>query len=670
MPDAAPRDGAKRHAAPRWACALCVSGVALFAMLLAAAPAGAVISGTFGAQQREAPVVEGAPLHYHGGKVLHSSDAYVIYWDPYGSYRGDWERLIDKYFADVAADSGALSDGFAVDSQYRDGEGPASNQSSFRGSYKDTDPYPTTEGEGQCSITPTPTEGKATCITNVAIEKELHKVIQSVAPPLPGETGTPVYYILTPPEVTVCTGSGAGTAGTCSNSPELEAETTAPAKKGICGYHSFIGGSTPIPYVVQPWIAGDAGLFITSLDPLVTSEVTAPVLACQNDTDLQEPNQLSELNPFGNYAEGLADVIVNDLSIEQSDVVTDPFLNGWYQTTKTAKKYEQGDMCQFAFGPPPKTPPLPDPETHAANLADETINGDAYYLQLTYNSSGVTAGEAVDCWSGVSLEPYFTAPSAVHTEDYVGFNASESLITLDASPSHLNSEEPYVVPVYRWEWGDGTPNNEGSGDANEFHKFEYAGTYTVRLSITDGGGNTESAEAKVTVTGRERPAAGGSGGSGGGTSLSGGSSSAASSSSSSSTSSGASSSSKGPVASAAASSQTLSTALAKGLLVRYSVSEQVAGRVEVLLASSLAKRVGLHGPSVGGLPKGTPPQLLVGKGIVNATRGGHGTVKIQFGKVTAQRLRRLGKITLLLRMVVRNSAGHTSTVLTTVSLHP
>jgi hypothetical protein len=75
--------------------ALAICALAL-AALFGAAPAGAVISGTFGVHHREAQSVESRPLQYHGGHVLHSSDAYVIYWDPTGGYRGDWERLIDK----------------------------------------------------------------------------------------------------------------------------------------------------------------------------------------------------------------------------------------------------------------------------------------------------------------------------------------------------------------------------------------------------------------------------------------------------------------------------------------------------------------------------------------------------------------------------------------------
>src|SRR2546428_9100049 len=41
---------------------------------------------------------------FRSGPVLHSSDAYVVYWDPAERYRFDWERLIDRYFQDVGAE--------------------------------------------------------------------------------------------------------------------------------------------------------------------------------------------------------------------------------------------------------------------------------------------------------------------------------------------------------------------------------------------------------------------------------------------------------------------------------------------------------------------------------------------------------------------------------------
>jgi len=578
--------------------------------------------------------------------VLHSSDSYAIYWDPTGTYRGDWKRLIDGYLHGVGAASGTLSDVFALNGQYGDSAGQAVNQSTFRGAYTDMDPYPTTENGGNC------TEPAAfSCITDQQIRVELQHVISSGA--LPGATGPAVYYMLTPPGVTVCTHvSGEGD---CSDSTAGESEPP----NGICGYHSVINpsSSNPVIYAVQPWIAGYAGLFIESEEPLKTSGTSPDVLACQDNKGLEEPNQLTGLNPFGNYAEGLADVIVNDLSIEQSNIVVDPLLNGWYQTTTNA---EQGDMCRWSFGPPPKSPPTPNEETHAASLSNETISGGSYYLQWAFNSIGLTSGKGFACWSGDSLEPHFTAPNPVNTGDVVGFDATESDITLEAKIKGLPAEEPYKALVYSWNFGDGTVLS-GPDDASEFHSYQYGGVYDVTLTVTDSGGNNASFTEPITVLGPPAPSSGSSSLAGSGSSTTGGAGSLSGVAAPKPT-------LPAPVATQAVLSRSLPKVLRDGLVVRYSVDQRVTGHFEVLLAASIAHRIGLHGPLATGLPTGTPAQVVIAKALLVTTKAGRNTIKIQFGRVTAKRLRRLHKVPLMLRLILRNGSAGSTTVLSKLTL--
>jgi hypothetical protein len=116
-------------------------------------------------------------------------------------------------------------------------------------------------------------------------------------------------------------------------------------------------------------------------------------------------------------------------------------------------------------------------------------------------------------------------------------------------------------------------------------------------------------------------------------------------------------------------SHSLSSALKSGLLIRYSVSEQVAGRFEVLLASSVAHKIGLKGAPAGGLAKGTPPQMVIARAILVTTKGGRSTYKITFSKPTAARLRKLRKVSLMIRLVIHNAASPAATtVLNTVTL--
>jgi len=125
------------------------------------------------------------------------------------------------------------------------------------------------------------------------------------------------------------------------------------------------------------------------------------------------------------------------------------------------------------------------------------------------------------------------------------------------------------------------------------------------------------------------------------------------------------------VAAAAILSRTLSGAIHKGLLVRYSVNEQVTGHFEVLLSRSLARHLGIGGATATGLPAGSAAEVVIAKAILVTTKAGRSTVKLQFSKHTASRLARLHKVTLTLRLIVRNAATHspvTTTVLSTVTL--
>jgi hypothetical protein len=118
-------------------------------------------------------------------------------------------------------------------------------------------------------------------------------------------------------------------------------------------------------------------------------------------------------------------------------------------------------------------------------------------------------------------------------------------------------------------------------------------------------------------------------------------------------------------------SRSLRTVTRKGLVVRYSVNEQVAGRFEVLLDRATARRLGIGGAPALGLPAGSAPAVVIAKATVITTKGGRSTVSIQFSKRTASRLARMRKVSLLLRLIVRNADPHspaTTTVLSPVTL--
>jgi len=587
------------------------------------------------------------PLTYHGGPVMHSNKTYAIYWDPTqnpeNQYDGDWKALINQYFQNVGSESGSLGNVYAVASLYTDSTGGrAAYSSSFLGDGTDTTAYPTSG-----CIDPHPTAESLACLTDAQLRSELTSFISAHG--LPTGLGT-IFFVFTPPGVTVCTDGGT-VSGHCSDSKLSSAESY---EHSFCSYHSFIGsGASTILYAAQPWTAGTLG----SGDALLTRHGEVD---CQNGTEpQQEPNQTPLRDTDGDFDAGLADVILNEVSVEQIATETDPLLNGWYAPSPQANAgNEVPDQCRNWFEPKlggtVTANNSEEDKSEAGTLFNQAIIGH-YYLNTEYDQVALSQDyPGVACIPGVSLVPMFTAPNPVNNGEVVGFDATESNVSLG-------------VANYAWNFNDGSGPVSGSGDASVFHSFAYGGTYNVTLTVTDGGGNKSSVTNAVTVAGppppsSEPPAEGG------GKSTSGATSGGTTSSASGGSGGAGAKTIVNPAATASIASRSLRGVLRSGLVIRYSVNERVTGRFEVLLATSVARRIGLHGPLATGLAKGTAPQTIIGRAILVTTAGGRNTVKVQFSKATASRLRRLHNASLMLRLIVRNASAGTATVLSTVAL--
>jgi hypothetical protein len=705
-----------------------------------ASPASAHVSevgGTkFGVQRHSAPasLFEGEELepatfaNKAADPVLHQNSTYVVYWDPDYRYLDPWTEVIDQFFQNMSTASGQLASVFAVDTQYTDKTNkPAFFKSAFRGSYADKAPYPSPAG---CTNPEPLGEGEnLTCLSDKQIRAQLESFISREK--LPKGMGT-IYYLLTPPGVTVCTDEGPSAEHCSSNSSSPES---------FCSYHAAItptnpstGDATTILYGVIPWTAGSIGDpllvpgkrlsgydcqdggFDPSSKPVVEEKEKAKKKTEKEIEEFgkknkeekeaiektekaegphqQEPNQFSSSeqptcphNLYNGGCEvGLADVIITQIASEQQDIVTDPLLNAWQDKNHN----EVVDECRNFFALVTGGSVTANEESGAGTLYNQTFGAGNYYLNDAFNASGLKIYQprSNPCVQHVNLIPSFTAPTPVNAGEIVGLNGLESNVELDAAVDFPGGgPEKLTYATYTWNFGDGSPTVSGFAPgappcsevpwltpcaASVFHSYTYGGTYEVTLTVRDVGGNEASVIHPITVVGPAPPSppAPPSGGSSSGGSPAAGTSTAGGSSGSS----GAGSTPKpipGPVASQAVVSHSLSVALKRGLLIGYSVNEQVAGQFQVLLAASVAARIGLHGPLATGMPPGSAPAIVIAKAILITTTGGRNTVKILFGKKTAAKLRKLRSVSLTIRLVVRNASSHsplTTTVISTVTL--
>ena len=409
----------------------------------------------------------------------------------------------------------------------------------------------------------------------------------------------------------------------------------------------------------------------------------------------QEPNQAG-LGPDGSYDTGLADLIVSQIGVQQQNIVTDPLLNGWQDSAHNEVTDECRNFFQVTLGGSSSA----TEETFAGTLYNQSFAGANAYINDAFNlAAGRLPYPGVPCMNGIDLVPQFTAPNPINTGELVGFDGMESDITLndDIGYSKTGVEEPKYA-TYKWNFGDGTPEVTGVApgapslnspetspcelpwkapcDASTFHSYQYGGEYTVTLTVTDTGGNKASVSQQVTVDGPLPPSAkeptGGGSGVTPGTSTT-GTSTTGSTAGTGSSAPGATTEplTPAPVVSERILSTSLPAVLRNGLIARYSVSAQVAGRFEVILNANTAKLLGIHGSVAAGLPAGSPRSLVIAQSILVTTKGGHSTVKIKLSKHTVAALRKAKKVSLMLRMIVRNAAKHPqiATSLSSATLH-
>jgi hypothetical protein len=274
-------------------------------LLVLAGPATAKTFGDIVPDGAGKPVVRPAharlirsdDLAYAGGPVLHSNRTHLIFWQPAGSQLGylpGYQALVERFLADVAADSRRPTNVYSLSGQYRDSGGPAAYDSSYAGAVVATDPLP----HNGCVEPPLTGPGWSVCLSDAQVETEIEHVIGiDLLPTSPRD----IYFLVLPNRLGVCEDTG----------PDYCALGGA-TFGSFCGYHTSSADGS-ILYAVIPFnaVSGHCG------------------------SDNPRPNGST------------ADPALSTLSHEHNEIVTDPYRDAW----RDASGNEDGDLCVTTFGP-------------------------------------------------------------------------------------------------------------------------------------------------------------------------------------------------------------------------------------------------------------------------------------------------------------------------------
>jgi hypothetical protein len=637
---------------------------------------------------------------YHGGAVMHQNETFALTWDSQRGYWSGTRGYVEQFLRDVADGSGALSSPYAVTSQYTDGAGRAANSSKFGGGCIDYGNVgrsacefgsPTGAGHDFPANGCTPTAGSfvsgtattpnTVCLTDTQLQGELSTMIAQtgiVGRTAPGHT--PLVVLLMPPgvetcldaaaklcsanasptpppsaltvnptgtvapgtynvEVTYVTANGESLPSASSSvaltSPGSISIPSPPAANGatgwyvyvmqpggtsyvrqnsspntigtpftlsvqpassparslnpyFCSYHSQVNvGGTEVSYVVQPWNA------VTACDepdaPAILPNVTPQQLAVE----------------FGQR-------LVSPLSQAHIASVVNPALNGWFALDGAEINDNHGCV------------PL------ALGLDSVTVGSSSqnpYLLQREFNNAGVLESDPntyFGCAPDVLLAPAFVVPSAVNPGDEVQFDASTTASTV-------------IVPNsgYVWDFGDGTT----AVGPSVVHGYAKGGTYAVKVTVTDRGGDVRNLSQTVQVLGPDglpvsTPTSTQSGGTGGGTTTTGG---------------GASTTPPVLRVHLQLLPQSLPAVLRSGIAVRVSSNEAANGIAQVSISRSLAKQAKIK--------VGRGPSVVIGTGTVSAIKGGTVRLRLVLSRATSTKLKHLKHVTLTIRLSLIGVAG-------------
>lgn len=326
-------------------------------------------------------------LVYHSpGPVMPANTNYTIFWAPAGAaaYPVGYQAGINRFFEDLAHDSGGLLNSDSILTQYGDSGGHlAAYSSHFGGTILDTDPYPA----NGCTQAPV-------CLTDAQFRAEIRAVVEARKLPIDLEHE---YFMLTPEGVESC----------------MEAEgrvcSDGTSHRAYCAYHNFIQvGSAVLVYANDPYLEG---------------------LTC--DPGNEHPNE----NPSDA-------TIAGGLAHEHSESVTDPELNAWYDS----KGNEVADKCRSNNPKLEYGEPLG--QTGTGVNYNQIIDGHFYlYQQMWSNQAGECRQRAGEYPAVTKMKPKSGSPAGGTTVTIVGhgFTGSATVAFGEAQASSVKVESATMI---------------------------------------------------------------------------------------------------------------------------------------------------------------------------------------------------------------------------------
>jgi hypothetical protein len=263
------------------------------------------------------------------------------------TFDAHYQALIDRYFTDVAHDSGGVENVYSVGTQYYDDPGQVhvQYQSTFGGPFVDHDPLPANGCDDGVD---------RFCLTDQQLQIEIRAVLAATG----WQAGVDhIFFLMTPNGVGACELGG------------LVANDNPCTTNRFCAYHDSFGQDISdeftVVYAIEPYMG-----------PLPPGDCTAAgVQGFPNDRD--------------------ADTTINTISHEQNEAITDPFGDAWVEPGRV----EDGDLCAYGFGT--QTGGAPGIDAY-----NQVINGHHYDLQQEFsNVDGGSHGGCVQYLHGPATPP-------------------------------------------------------------------------------------------------------------------------------------------------------------------------------------------------------------------------------------------------------------------------